>query len=77
MGGGNLGMCVCKRTVVRFLSFLAPRSLQAEKAKGSPGLSRGVVKLTGRPARNAATGEAVEGEVGCAGGRMCGRREAG
>ena len=33
-GGENLGMCVCKRTVVRFLFFLAPRSLQAEKAKG-------------------------------------------
>ena len=36
-GGGNLGMCVCKHTVVRFLFFLAPRSLQAEKAKGQGG----------------------------------------
>ena len=40
--------------VVRFLLKLAPRSLQAEKAKGQDrrcrGLSRGVVKLTGRPA---------------------------
>ena len=37
MGGGNLGMCVCKHTAVRFLFFLAPRSLQAEKAKGQGG----------------------------------------
>ncbi len=37
MGGGNLGMCVCKHTVVRFLFFWSPRSLQAEKAKGQGG----------------------------------------
>ena len=34
MGGGNLGMGVCKHTVP---FFFAPRSLQAEKAKGQGG----------------------------------------
>ena len=34
-GGGNLGMGVCKRTVP---FFFAPRSLQAEKAKGQGSL---------------------------------------
>ena len=48
---------VCKRTVVRFFfSLLRDRcKLKKRKAEGqSQSLSRGVVKLTGRPARNAA-----------------------
>ena len=48
---------VCKRTAVRvFFSLLRDRcKLKKRKAeRQSQSLSRGVVKLTGRPARNAA-----------------------
>ena len=46
---------VCKRTVVRFVFSLLRDRCKLKKRKAerqSQSLSRGVVKLTGRPARN-------------------------
>ena len=57
-GGEEIWECVCAsiRSSGFFSFWLRDRcKLKKRKARGgSPGLSRGVVKLTGRPARNAA-----------------------
>ena len=57
-GGEEIWECVCAsiRSSDFFFFWLRDRcKLKKRKARvGHPGLSRGVVKLTGRPARNAA-----------------------
>jgi hypothetical protein len=57
-GGEEIWECVCAsiRSSGFFFFWLRDRcKLKKRKARvGHPGLSRGVVKLTGRPARNAA-----------------------
>jgi hypothetical protein len=66
-GGEEIWECVCAsiRSSDFFFFWLRDRcKLKKRKARvGHPGLSRGVVKLTGRPARNAAAGVATSGEA--------------